>query len=354
MKGEIVGLHPAEVSFLDKVCDFMMHDFQFDSALVSIFAVVCQGEDQNVKKLYQRNLANQPENVDMEDYLGFAEKMSRILAKTEIDEEELAKVNSEILLHTTRAHHAISTLDVMDSEVDGTLCVSVCVYGGKDSKIPPISDFAVALAEALGLFRTGVFVAYGFKIGREFSQIQQTEINLILEAVKRWLKDDKELQFWQESIAPFDRGYFKEPDIGGLGKAMLADIKKDFFEIMKADETQMSFLITAVAYEKQMKKAFAVDEESNWGQVEVLFGHSRDLLPRSYYDLECPLLYTDEQDEEKLALQFSVHLMSETKLLEEEVQKYLMAVSKSIARYAEVWWIVAKPKAYRLSLSQKP
>jgi len=345
--GAIVNLFQVESAFLDKVCKNMMHDFHLKNALVGIFAVTFSDNKLICENIYQRNLTENPDGVDMEEYLDYVKMLTECLVNPEQTKARLAKVNDRIQTHCMKATHALCALRP-ETGAQGVICIDVCVY---EKNKAGVTDFAMAFAEALSGFRRNSYSVYGLKVGKETTFIKPA-ISLVAKAVSRWLSDDEEFQFWLKSYASYDRGYFEEPDISGMGKAIMQEIRDNCRNIAAKLEQRGMLKMEFRLYDEQMKKAFFVVSDSLWDEISsciILGDKTKSLgLPGKEHSVKCVLNFTTKQCKQSCAMEVLMSVLMDEEVKENELEMYMMETPKVLLKYAEVWRIVAKPEEYSL------
>lgn len=345
--GVIVNLFQVENAFLDKVCKNMMHDFHLKNALVGIFAVTFSDNKLICENIYQRNLTENPDGVDMEEYLDYVKMLTECLVNPEQTKARLAKVKDRIQTHCMKATHALCALKP-ESGAQGVICIDVCVY---EKNKAGVTDFATAFAEALCGFRRRSYSVYGLKVGKE-ATFMRPAIGLVAKAVSRWLSDDGEFQFWLKSYGPYDRGYFEEPDISGMGKAIMQEIRDNCRNIAAKLEQRGMLKMEFRLYDEQMKKAFFVVSDSLWDEISscIILGDKTKSLgfPGKEHSVKCVLNFTTKQRKQSCAMEVLMSILMEEKIKENELEMYMMETPKVLLRYAEIWRIVAKPEEYSL------
>lgn len=343
--GVIVNLFQVESAFLDKVCKNMMHDFHLKNALVSIFAVTFSNGKLICENIYQRNLTENPDGVDMEEYLDYVKMLTECLVNPEQTKAKLAEANEKIRTHCMRATHALCALKP-ESGAQGIICIDVCVY---EKNKAGVTDFATAFAEALCGFRRRSYSVYGLKVGKE-AIFMRPAISLVAKAVSRWLSDDEELQFWLKSYEPYDRGYFEEPNLSGMGEAMIHEMRYGIDKIAAETKRSGTLKLDFFLYDRQMKKAFSVVEDNSWAGITICFTLEEKTSISSGKDLavKCVLYSTNDQNEQFCVMEVLATVLTDEVLSDMEQKRCMVELSKVLAKYAEVWRIVAKPKAYKL------
>lgn len=351
MEGVIVKLFQAECDFLDKVCKNMMHDFHLKNALIGIFAITVQKGQLVCENIYQRNLTENPEGVDMEEYLEYVRMLSGVLVEPEKVKLRLAEFRGMIEAHCMHATHALCALRP-ETGVQGIICIDVCVY---EKNKAGVSDFAVAFAEALCRFRRRPYDIYGLKVGKVAS-FMKPAVGLVTMAVQRWLSDDENFQFWLKTYEPYDRGYFEEPDLSGMGKAMLCEMQDGIRNAATEVKRNGTLKLQVYLYEEQMKKAFNMDKDSFWGEITMCFAlgekQKTPIVGSTEFAVKCMLHLTNEQDEQFCAMEVLAKVSTDGVPSELERTGYMVELTKVLAKYAEVWRIVAKPKNYKLIVGQ--
>ena len=343
--GVIVNLFQVESAFLDKVCKNMMHDFHLKNALVSIFAVTFSDNKLICENIYQRNLTENPDGVDMEEYLDYVKMLTECLVNPEQTKARLAKVNDRIQTHCMKATHALCAIKP-ERGAQGMICIDVCVY--EKNKVG-VTDFAVAFAEALCGLRRNFYSVYGLKVGKE-ATFMRPAISLVAKAVSRWLSDDEELQFWLKSYEPYDRGYFEEPNLSGMGEAMIHEMRYGIDKIVAETKRSGTLKLEFFLYDRQMEKAFSVVEDNSWAGITICFtlGEKTPISSGKDLAVKCVLYSTNDQNEQFCVMEVLATVLTDGVLSDMEQKRCMVELSKVLAKYAEVWRIVAKPKAYKL------
>ena len=347
--GVIVNLFQVESAFLDKVCKNMMHDFHLKNALVGIFAVTFSDGKLVCENIYQRNLTENPDGVDMEEYLDYVKMLTECLVNPEQTKARLAKVNDRIQTHCMKATHALCALRP-ETGAQGVICIDVCVY---EKNKAGVTDFAMAFAEALCGFRRNSYSVYGLKVGKE-TTFMKPAISLVAKAVSRWLSDDEEFQFWLKSYGPYDRGYFEEPDLSGMGKAILKEMRDGVRKFASEEGWHGTLKLQAYVYDEQMKKAFGIPEDSLWGETTNCFtlGDESVVSNAKEFATKIALNLTDSKGEQFCVMEVLATILADEILSEDEQKKYMIELSKALAKYSEVWRVVAKPKGYSLIIGR--
>lgn len=343
--GVIVNLFQVESAFLDKVCKNMMHDFHLKNALVGIFAVTFSDNKLICENIYQRNLTENPDGVDMEEYLDYVKMLTECLVNPEQTKAKLAKVNDRIQTHCMKATHALCAIKP-ERGAQGMICIDVCVY--EKNKVG-VTDFAVAFAEALCELRRNFYSVYGLKVGKE-TMFMKPAISLVAKAVSRWLSDDEEVQFWLKSYAPYDRGYFEEPNLSGMGEAMIHEMRYGIDKIVAETKRSGTLKLEFFLYDRQMEKAFSVVEDNSWAGITICFtlGEKTPISSGKDLAVKCVLYSTNDQNEQFCVMEVLATVLTDEVLSDMEQKRCMVELSKVLAKYAEVWRIVAKPKAYKL------
>ena len=343
--GVIVNLFQVESAFLDKVCKNMMHDFHLKNALVGIFAVTFSDGKLVCENIYQRNLTENPDGVDMEEYLDYVKMLTECLVNPEQTKARLAKVNDRIQTHCMKATHALCAIKP-ERGAQGMICIDVCVY--EKNKVG-VTDFAVAFAEALCGLRRNFYSVYGLKVGKE-ATFMKPAISLVAKAVSRWLSDDEELQFWLKSYEPYDRGYFKEPNLSGMGKAILEEMRDGVRKLATEEGWCGTLKLQAYVYDEQMKKAFGISEDSLWGETTSCFtiGDKTMASNAKEFATKIALNLTDSKGEQLCAMEILATVLADEVLSEDEQKKCMIELSKALVKYSEVWRVVVKQKGYSL------
>lgn len=343
--GVIVNLFQVESAFLDKVCKNMMHDFHLKNALVGIFAVTFSDNKLICENIYQRNLTENPDGVDMEEYLDYVKMLTGCLVNPKQTKAKLAEANEKIQTHCMRATHALCALKP-ESGAQGIICIDVCVY---EKNKAGATDFATALAEALCGLRRNLYSVYGLKVGKE-ATFMKPAISLVVKAVSRWLSDDEEVQFWLKSYAPYDRGYFEEPDLSGMGKAILEEMRDGTRKFATEEGWRGTLKLQAYVYDEQMKKAFGISEDSLWGETASCFtiGDKTMASNAKEFATKIALNLTDSNGEQLCVMEVSVTVLADEVLSEDKQKKYMIELLKALVKYSEVWRVVAKQEGYSL------
>ncbi|MBP3899276.1 hypothetical protein J6D24_00495 [Candidatus Saccharibacteria bacterium] len=343
--GVIVNLFQVESAFLDKVCKNMMHDFHLKNALVGIFAVTFSDNKLICENIYQRNLTENPDGVDMEEYLDYVKMLTECLVNPEQTKARLAKVNDRIQTHCMKATHALCAIKP-ERGAQGMICIDVCVY--EKNKVG-VTDFAVAFAEALCGLRRNMYSVYGLKVGKE-TIFMKPAISLVAKAVSRWLSDDEEVQFWLKSYEPYDRGYFEEPNLSGMGEAMIHEMRYGIDKIVAETKRSGTLKLDFFLYDRQMEKAFSVVEDNSWAGITICFtlGEKTPISSGKDLAVKCVLYSTNDQNEQFCVMEVLATVLTDEVLSDMEQKRCMVELSKVLAKYAEVWRIVAKPKAYKL------
>lgn len=343
--GVIVNLFQVESAFLDKVCKNMMHDFHLKNALVGIFAVTFSDGKLVCENIYQRNLTENPDGVDMEEYLDYVRMLTECLVNPGQTKARLAKVNDRIQTHCMKATHALCAIKP-ERGAQGVICIDVCVY---EKNKAGVTDFAMAFAEALCGFRRNSYSVYGLKVGKE-ATFMRPAISLVAKAVSRWLSDDEEFQFWLKSYEPYDRGYFEEPNLSGMGEAMIHEMRYGIDKIVAETKRSGTLKLDFFLYDRQMEKAFSVVEDNSWAGITICFTLGEKTPISSGKDLaaKCVLYSTNDQNEQFCVMEVLATVLTDEVLSDMEQKRCMVELSKVLAKYAEVWRIVAKPKTYKL------
>ncbi|MBQ3271130.1 hypothetical protein IJH10_00825 [Candidatus Saccharibacteria bacterium] len=343
--GVIVNLFQVESAFLDKVCKNMMHDFHLKNALVSIFAVTFSDGKLVCENIYQRNLTENPDGVDMEEYLDYVKMLTECLVNPEQTKARLAKVNDRIQTHCMKATHALCAIKP-ERGAQGVICIDVCVY---EKNKAGVTDFAMAFAEALCGFRRNSYGVYGLKVGKE-TTFMKPAISLVAKAVSRWLSDDEEVQFWLKSYEPYDRGYFKEPNLSGMGEAMIHEMRYGIDKIVAETKRSGTLKLDFFLYDRQMEKAFSVVEDNSWAGITICFtlGEKTPISSGKDLAVKCVLYSTNDQNEQFCVMEVLATVLTDEVLSDMEQKRCMVELPKVLTKYAEVWRIVAKPKAYKL------
>ncbi|MBR0415982.1 hypothetical protein IJI64_02330 [Candidatus Saccharibacteria bacterium] len=343
--GVIVNLFQVESAFLDKVCKNMMHDFHLRNALVGIFAVTFSDNKLICENIYQRNMTENPDGVDMEEYLEYVKMLTECLVNPEQTKARLAKVNDRIQTHCMKATHALCAIKP-ERGAQGVICIDVCVY--EKNKVG-VTDFAMAFAEALCGLRRNFYSVYGLKVGKE-TIFMKPAISLVAKAVSRWLSDDEEVQFWLKTYAPYDCGYFEEPNLSGMGEAMIHEMRYGIDKIVAETKRSGTLKLDFFLYDRQMEKAFSVVEDNSWAGITICFtlGEKTPISSGKDLAVKCVLYSTNDQNEQFCVMEVLATVLTDEVLSDMEQKRCMVELSKVLAKYAEVWRIVAKPKAYKL------
>lgn len=324
MKEEIVDLFYQERRFLDGAYKNITQELDLKDALVSVFA---EGEE-SIKQLYQNAGLEGAEIVNPEIY----EKMG--------------------------ASHFQSYLDLVVE--DKTLRVDVWTFE-KDNR----QDYEILLAgitRALMLFRGGIFDVKSFFLDKngEKEELSISDYEMT-NLVERWLEDDEDFQFFRKSSRPYVKGYFKKPDLLGMGASMIAGIRDAVNEYAFEQNREGSFMLEIQPYEKQMRRAFGdiVDGDDSISTTTKIIKNFKMnsekhiiLGTGERYDVTLKIKYShlkDKEVKEDPLIIISAMIWAP----QIEAAGYRRSIVMSLVQYIELWSEIASPLGYECEFSEQ-
>ena len=350
MKNVAVGLFPQERVFLNKACENLTHDFKLKNVLISIFAIDNTGGNLRSEKLFCKAITDNPDGVDMEEYLKIAESIATTLCMDNPGGRIEAKVASDIAFAIKTSSHVVSILDVMGTKK--AIVVDICMYG-RVSKLG-FMNLGTGLTEIMGRMRGGVYVSTAFSLGDGVMQELPITTEMVMKAVDQWLANDEDYQFWDEISRPYLRGYFHEPDLTGMGRNMMRGINKALQEIVRAKDEIGSLLIEIDLFEGTMKEAFGFEAESVWSQVKTIIplGSKEDVLltmgERTKFQFNFRCIDNDDQMEPLLDVCVKTETMRQI-----DAGVYKAAIMKEIMKCVEVWREINGRTGYDCKFSEE-
>ena len=157
-----------------------------------------------------------------------------------------------------------SHITIMIERMGGGALIYADIFVPREEDVQKYVSLGKGLATAIALFRgqNDSFTVSALSQDVE-AEDNSLETQIIVDAVSKWMDDDKEYQFWKKMSRPYLKWFFEEPDVRGMGRNMMIDIREAVRDIAKERGDSGDFQIAISVHEKLMNDAFGGLDEKN-------------------------------------------------------------------------------------------